>query len=74
MTNNTNTTKRSDLARYIRVAHADERAADQIYRDQLAALDDHEMGDEIRCMTAQGVEHLKTFDTLINERWVRLSF
>ena len=68
------TTNRADLERYIRVDHAGERAAQQIYRGQLVVLGQHEMGDEIRHMMEQEVEHLETFDTLINERNVRPSF
>ena len=67
-------TNRADLERYIRVDHAGERAAQQIYRGQLVVLGQHEMGDEIRHMMEQEVEHLETFDTLINERRVRPSF
>ena len=67
-------TNRADLERYIRVDHAGERAAQQIYRGQLVVLGQHEMGDEIRHMMEQEVEHLETFDTLINERKVRPSF
>mgnify|MGYP001343674337 FL=1 len=74
MTDNKDTTNRSDLERYIRVDHAGERAAQQIYRGQLVVLGQHEMGDEIRHMMEQEVEHLETFDTLINERKVRPSF
>ena len=73
MTVTKDTTKRSDLERYIRVDHAGERAAQQIYRGQLLVLGKHEMGDEIRHMMEQEVEHLETFDTLINERKVRPS-
>ena len=71
---NKNTTNRADLERYIRVDHAGERAAQQIYRGQLVVLGEHEMGDEIRHMMEQEVEHLETFDSLINERKVRPSF
>ena len=67
-------TNRADLERYIRVDHAGERAAQQIYRGQLVVLGQHETGDEIRHMMEQEVEHLETFDTLINERKVRPSF
>ena len=74
MTDNKSTTNRSDLEKYIRVDHAGERAAQQIYRGQLVVLGQHEMGDEIRHMMEQEVEHLETFDTLINERKVRPSF
>ena len=74
MTGNKDITNRADLERYIRVDHAGERAAQQIYRGQLVVLGQHEMGDEIRHMMEQEVEHLETFDTLINERKVRPSF
>ena len=74
MTDKKDTTKRSNLEKYIRVNHAGERAAQQIYRGQLVVLGKHDMGDEIRHMMEQEVEHLETFDTLINERKVRPSF
>jgi ubiquinone biosynthesis monooxygenase Coq7 len=74
MTGDKNITNRADLERYIRVDHAGERAAQQIYRGQLVVLGQHKMGDEIRHMMKQEVEHLETFDTLINERKVRPSF
>ena len=73
MTTAKTTTNRQDIERYIRVDHAGERAAQQIYRGQLVVLDKHPMGEEIRHMMAQEVEHLETFDTLINERQVRPS-
>ena len=74
MSGDKNITNRADLERYIRVDHAGERAAQQIYRGQLVVLGQHEMGDEIRHMMEQEVEHLETFDRLINERKVRPSF
>ena len=74
MTKQKSRTNRTDLEKYIRVDHAGERAAQQIYRGQLVVLGQHEMGDEIRHMMEQEVEHLETFDTLINERRVRPSF
>ena len=74
MTGDKDITSRADIERYIRVDHAGERAAQQIYRGQLVVLGQHEMGDEIRHMMEQEVEHLETFDTLINERNVRPSF
>ena len=74
MTGDKDITSRADIERYIRVDHAGERAAQQIYRGQLVVLGQHEMGDEIRHMMEQEVEHLETFDTLINEREVRPSF
>ena len=73
MTTAKTTTNREDIERYIRVDHAGERAAQQIYRGQLVVLDKHPMGEEIRHMMAQEVEHLETFDSLINERQVRPS-
>ena len=73
MTTAKTTTNRQDIERYIRVDHAGERAAQQIYRGQLVVLDKHPMGEEIRHMMAQEVEHLETFDSLINERQVRPS-
>ena len=73
MTGDKDITNRADLERYIRVDHAGERAAQQIYRGQLVVLGQHEMGDEIRHMMEQEVEHLETFNTLINERKVRPS-
>ena len=73
MTSPKNFTNKSDLEKYIRVDHAGERAAQQIYRGQLVVLGNHEMGDEIRHMMDQEVEHLETFDMLINERRVRPS-
>ena len=73
MTSHKNTTSRADLERYIRVAHAGERAAQQIYRGQLFVRGNHQMGDEIRHMMEQEIEHLETFDMLINERKVRPS-
>ena len=73
MTTAKTTTNRRDIERYIRVDHAGERAAQQIYRGQLVVLDKHPMGEEIRHMMAQEVEHLETFDSLINDRRVRPS-
>ena len=74
MTGDKDITNRADLERYIRVDHAGERAAQQIYRGQLVVLGQHEMGDEIRHMMEQEVEHLETFVRLIDERKVRPSF
>ena len=67
-------TSRRDIERFLRVDHAGERAAQQIYKGQLAVLANHEMADEIRHMMDQEVEHLETFDSLLNERQVRPSF
>jgi ubiquinone biosynthesis monooxygenase Coq7 len=67
------TTSRRDIERFLRVDHAGERAAQQIYKGQLAVLANHEMANEIRHMMDQEVEHLETFDSLLNERKVRPS-
>jgi len=60
-----------DLARMIRVDHAGEYGAVQIYRGQLAVLGHTASGDTIRHMEAQEQEHLATFDRLIAENGVR---
>ena len=73
MTSRNLTTSRHDIERFLRVDHAGERAAQQIYKGQLAVLANHEMADEIRHMMDQEVEHLETFDSLLNERQVRPS-
>jgi ubiquinone biosynthesis monooxygenase Coq7 len=73
MTSRNPTTSRRDIERFLRVDHAGERAAQQIYKGQLAVLANHEMADEIRHMMDQEVEHLETFDHLLNERKVRPS-
>ena len=73
MTSRNPTTSRHDIERFLRVDHAGERAAQQIYKGQLAVLANHEMADEIRHMMDQEVEHLETFDNLLNERQVRPS-
>ena len=73
MTSRNPTTSRHDIERFLRVDHAGERAAQQIYQGQLAVLANHEMADEIRHMMDQEVEHLETFDSLLNERQVRPS-
>ena len=73
MTSRNPTTSRRDIERFLRVDHAGERAAQQIYKGQLAVLVNHEMADEIRHMMDQEVEHLETFDSLLNERKVRPS-
>lgn len=66
-------TSPADIDRYLRVDHAGERAAQQIYKGQLAVLKNHAMGAEIQHMMDQEVEHLETFDSLLNERRVRPS-
>jgi ubiquinone biosynthesis monooxygenase Coq7 len=66
-------TSPSDIDRYLRVDHAGERAAQQIYKGQLAIMKNHAMGPEIQHMMEQEVEHLEAFETLLNERQVRPS-
>ena len=57
----------------MRVDHAGERAAQQIYKGQLTVLANHKMAGEIRHIMDQEVEHLETFDSLLNESEVRPS-
>ena len=64
MTDDKVITNRADLERYIRVDHAGERAAQQIYRGQLVVLGQHEMGDEIRHMMEQESSILKLLTRL----------
>ena len=64
---------RRDIERFLRVDHAGERAAQQIYRGQLAILRNHASGPEIQHMMEQEVEHLEAFENLLNERRVRPS-
>ena len=61
------------LAEYLRVNHAGERAAQTIYKGQLAVLRGHPQAAEIQHMMEQEQEHLDTFDTLLNEYKVRPS-
>ena len=64
---------RRDIERFLRVDHAGERAAQQIYRGQLAILRNHATGPQIQHMMEQEVEHLEAFEALLNERQVRPS-
>jgi len=64
---------RRDIERFLRVDHAGERAAQQIYRGQLAILWNHATGPQIQHMMDQEVEHLEAFEALLNERQVRPS-
>ena len=64
---------RRDIERFLRVDHAGERAAQQIYKGQLAILRNHSSGPEIQHMMEQEVEHLEAFESLLNERQVRPS-
>ena len=61
------------LAEYLRVNHAGERAAQTIYKGQLAVLRGHPQAAEIQHMMEQEQEHLDTFDTLLNDYKVRPS-
>ena len=63
----------ADLDRFLRVNHAGERAAQTIYKGQLAILKNHEQAAEIQHMMEQEQEHLDTFDTLLNDYKVRPS-
>ena len=60
----------NDIARMIRVDHAGEHGAVQIYAGQLAVLGHTKAGDTIRQMAAQEAEHLETFDRLVAEHRV----
>ena len=67
MTNNSRPVAgRRDIERFLRVDHAGERAAQQIYRGQLAILRNHSSGPEIQHMMEQEVEHLQTFERVLN--------
>ena len=61
------------LAEYLRVNHAGERAAQTIYKGQLAVLGNHPDAAEIQHMMEQEQEHLDAFDTLLNDYQVRPS-
>ena len=43
-------TRRQDIERFLRVDHAGERAAQQIYKARLVVLRDHSSGEEIQQM------------------------
>ena len=60
-----------NLARMIRVDHAGEHGAVQIYAGQLAVLGHTASGETIRHMQLQEQDHLDTFDRLIAENGVR---
>jgi len=60
-----------DLARMIRVDHAGEHGAVQIYAGQLAVLGHMPVAATIRHMQVQEQDHLDTFDRLIAENGVR---
>lgn len=60
-----------ELARLIRVDHAGEYGARQIYRGQLAILGDRPSGQAIAAMAAAEDAHLAAFERLLAERQVR---
>src|SRR6201985_2833239 len=61
----------ADIDSMIRVDHAGEYGAVRIYEGQLAILKGRASAETIRHMAEQEQRHLKTFDTLVNERRVR---
>jgi len=60
-----------DIDAMIRVDHAGEYGAVRIYEGQLAVLKGRASESTIRHMAEQEQQHLKAFDTLVNERRVR---
>ncbi len=64
-------TKKQKIERMIRVNHAGEYGAKQIYRGQLAVLGKSSCGDLLRHMAEQEQEHLDAFSKLAVERRVR---
>ena len=62
-----------DLDTFLRVHHAGERAAQTNNKDQLAMLKGHPQTAEIRHMLEQELEHLDTFNALLNKYKVRPS-
>ena len=63
--------RRRRLARMIRVDHAGEFGAQQIYAGQLAVLGDSATADDLEHMRAQEVAHLRHFEKLMVDRRVR---
>ena len=61
------------LDSFLRVNHAGERAAQTIYQGQLAVLKNRPEAEEIQHMMEQEVEHLETFEKLLNDYEVRPS-
>ena len=62
------TKSRRDIEKFLRVERADERAAQQTYKGQLAVLANYKTTLEIRHMMDQELEHLETFDSLLSEK------
>lgn len=65
------TSDREALEQALRVDHAGEFGAQQIYKGQLAILGNDACAPVLQEMMDQEVEHLHTFDALLNERKVR---
>lgn len=65
--------EKARLEEFLRVNHAGERAAQTIYKGQLAVLGNRPEAAEIRHMMAQEQEHLDSFDDLLNSYQVRPS-
>ncbi|HRJ11663.1 MAG TPA: demethoxyubiquinone hydroxylase family protein [Alphaproteobacteria bacterium] len=59
------------LARMIRVNHAGEFGAKQIYAGQIAILGNTEVGDTLRHMAEQEEVHLKYFEEQLQKRRIR---
>ena len=57
-----------DIEKFLRFERAGERAAQQIYKGQLAVLANYKTALEIRHMMDQELEHLETFDSLLSEK------
>lgn len=64
-------TRKAIIDRMIRVDHAGEMSASQIYSGQLAVFGGTKIGEVLQEMKDQEQEHLDTFDRLIQERRVR---
>ncbi len=62
-----------ELDSFLRVNHAGERAAQTIYQGQLAVLKNRPEATEIQHMMEQEIEHLETFETLLNDYKIRPS-
>ena len=58
------TKPRRDIEKFLPVDRAGERAAQQIYKGQLAVLTNYETALEIRHMMDQELKHPETFDSL----------
>ena len=63
--------RRRRLSRMIRVDHAGEFGAQQIYAGQLAVLGDSAAADDLKHMRTQEVAHLRHFEKLMVDRRVR---